>query len=218
MVDWYIGYNFVRSVNIFWTKLMSIDAEKAALNKRLAWRLSWIVAAGLLFGFAIAPIYDVMCRTIGLNGRADTSATVLDKSLKVDKTRWVTVIFTGNTMPGLSWSFHPTQNSMRVHPGEIKLATYIAKNNAQESVIGVAVPSIAPELASLYFKKIECFCFKQQGLKSGESKEMPLRFYVSPNLPSDVNTVTLSYAFYNSLPTANQAALNQEGKNEARLN
>lgn len=197
---------------------MSIDEEKSALNKRLAWRLSWIVFAGLLFGFAIAPIYDVMCKAIGLNGRADSSATVLDKSVKVDKTRWVTVIFTGNTMPGLNWSFHPTQNSLRVHPGEIKLATYIAKNDAKESVTGVAVPSVSPELASLYFKKIECFCFKQQGLKPGESKEMPLRFYVSPDLPSDVNTVTLSYAFYNSLPASNQAALSQEGKTGAVLN
>lgn len=197
---------------------MSIDEEKSALNKRLAWRLSWIVFAGLLFGFAIAPIYDVMCKAIGLNGRADSSATVLDKSVKVDKTRWVTVIFTGNTMPGLNWSFHPTQNSLRVHPGEIKLATYIAKNDAKESVTGVAVPSVSPELAALYFKKIECFCFKQQGLKPGESKEMPLRFYVSPDLPSDVNTVTLSYAFYNSLPASNQAALSQEGKTGAVLN
>lgn len=197
---------------------MSINEEKSALNKRLAWRLSLIVFAGLLFGFAIAPIYDVMCKALGLNGRADSSATVLDKSVKVDKTRWVTVIFTGNTMPGLSWSFYPTQNSLRVHPGEIKLATYIAKNDAKESVTGVAVPSVSPELASLYFKKIECFCFKQQGLKPGESKEMPLRFYVSPDLPSDVNTVTLSYAFYNSLPASNQAALNRGGKSGARLN
>ena len=197
---------------------MSVNEEKSALNKRLAWRLSWIVAAGLLFGFAIAPIYDVMCKTIGLNGRADSSATVLNKSLKVDKNRWVTVILAGNPMPGLSWSFHPTQNSMRVHPGEIKLATYIAKNNAKDSVIGIAVPSVTPELAALYFKKIECFCFKQQGLKPGESKEMPLRFYVSPNLPSDVNTVTLSYAFYNSVPTESQAALNQGASNGAVLN
>lgn len=197
---------------------MSIGEEKSVLNKRLAWRLSLIVVAGLLFGFALAPIYDVMCKTLGLNGKADSSAAALNKSLKVDKDRWVTVIFTGNTMPGLSWSFHPTQTSMRVHPGEIKLATYIARNDAKESVTGVAVPSITPELAALHFKKIECFCFKQQGLKAGESKEMPLRFYVSPNLPSDVNTVTLSYAFYNSLPAANQAALNQEGKGQARLN
>ncbi len=78
---------------------MSIGEEKSALNKRLAWRLSWIVVAGLLFGFAIAPIYDVMCKTLGLNGKADSSAAALNASLKVDKTRWVTVIFTGNTMP-----------------------------------------------------------------------------------------------------------------------
>ncbi len=107
---------------------------------------------------------------------------------------------------------------MRVHPGEIKLTTYIAKNETKESVTGVAVPSITPELAALHFKKIECFCFKQQALKPNESKEMPLRFYVSPNLPRDVNTVTLSYAFYNSLPAANQAALNKDGKDGAQLN
>ena len=127
----------------------------------------------------------------------------------VDKDRWVTVIFTGSSMPGLGWNFYPTATSMRVHPGEIKMATYIAKNNAKENVVGVAVPSVTPELAALYFKKIECFCFKQQGLDPAESKEMPLRFYVSPDLPKDVNTVTLSYAFYNSSPKANQAGLNQ---------
>jgi cytochrome c oxidase assembly protein subunit 11 len=138
--------------------------------------------------------------------------------MKVDEKRWVTVIFTGDTMPGLSWSFHPTQTSMRVHPGEIKLATYIAKNNAGEDVTGVAVPSVTPELASLYFKKIECFCFKQQELKAGDSREMPLRFYVSPDLPADVNTVTLSYAFYNSLSTVDQTASNQKGANKAVLN
>jgi cytochrome c oxidase assembly protein subunit 11 len=197
---------------------VSTSPEKAALNKRLAWRLSWIVLAGLLFGFAIAPLYDMMCRAIGLNGKADTSATLAEKSMKVDKTRMVNVIFTGNTMPGLSWSFHPTQTSMQVHPGEIKMATYVAQNNAKESVVGVAVPSVAPEVASLYFKKIECFCFNQQELKAGESKEMPLRFYVSPDIPADVNTVTLSYAFYNGESTASQAALNQQGKGKAVLN
>lgn len=197
---------------------MSTPSEKAALNKRLAWRLSWIVAAGLLFGFAIAPLYNVMCKAIGLNGRADSSATAASSSMKVDEKRWVTVIFTGDTMPGLSWSFHPTQTSMRVHPGEIKLATYIAKNNAGEDVTGVAVPSVTPELASLYFKKIECFCFKQQELKAGDSREMPLRFYVSPDLPADVNTVTLSYAFYNSLSKVDQTASNQKGEDKAVLN
>ena len=189
--------------------MKEIIKDQQALNKKLAWRLSMIVFVGLAFSFAIAPLYDVVCKKIGLNGKADSSATVFDKNIVIDKDRWVTVIFTGNSMPGLGWSFYPTATSIRVHPGEIKLATYVAKNNATENVVGIAVPSVTPELAALYFKKIECFCFKQQGLKPAESKEMPLRFYVSPDLPKDVNTVTLSYAFYNTSQKANQTGLNQ---------
>ncbi|MGQ0443439.1 MAG: cytochrome c oxidase assembly protein [Methylophilaceae bacterium] len=192
---------------------MNSDADKERLNKRLAGKLSLIVVAGLLFGFALAPLYDVMCKAIGLNGRADTSASVVEKNLKVDKTRYVTVLFTGNTMPGLSWGFHPKENSMRVHPGEIMLTSYYAKNEGADSMIGVAVPSVSPELASLYFKKIECFCFNQQTLKSGESKEMPLRFYVSPDLPAEVNTVTLSYAFYNGTTQLSDASNTTQAKN-----
>lgn len=189
--------------------MIEIPSKVQDLNRKLAWRLSLIVFFGLAFSFAVAPLYDVMCKKLGLNGRADSSATAFDKNIVVDKNRWVTVIFTGSSMPGLGWSFHPTSNTMRVHPGEIKMASYIAKNNANENVIGVAVPSVTPELAALYFKKIECFCFQKQGLNPAESKEMPLRFYVSPDLPKDVNTVTLSYAFYNSSPTADKTGLNQ---------
>ena len=182
------------------------------LNKRLAWKLSLIVFAGLLFAFAIAPLYDVMCKKFGLNGRADNTMTASDKNMKVDTTRWVTVIFTGNTMPGLGWTFQPKQTSMRVHPGEITLTSYTAKNNAIDSQLGVAVPSITPELATLYFKKIECFCFKQQTLKAGENKVMPVMFYVKPDLPADVNTVTLNYAFYNGNAGLSQAALAEKAQ------
>lgn len=188
-----------------------IAIEQSKRNKDLGLKLCWFVVVGLVFGFAIAPIYDVMCKKFGLNGRADSSASSFDKTQKIDKTRWVTVLFTGNTMPGLGWSFHPKQTSIRVHPGEITLTSYIAKNNAAESVLGVAVPSITPELATLYFKKIECFCFKQQTLKAGESKEMPVMFYVKPDLPAEVNTVTLNYAFYNGAQQVNAAALKAAG-------
>ena len=187
------------------------DSEHSSVasnkNSRLAWGLSLIVLAGLLFGFAIAPIYDVMCKQFGINGRADSVATNFDKSIKIDKTRWVTVYFTGNTMPGLAWSFAPKNLSMRVHPGEISLTSYTAKNNANDSQLGVAVPSVTPEVAMLSFKKIECFCFKQQTLKAGETREMPVMFYVKPDLPSDISEVTLSYAFYNGLPSADKAGL-----------
>ena len=187
------------------------DSEHSSVasnkNSRLAWGLSLIVLAGLLFGFAIAPIYDVMCKQFGINGRADSVATNFDKSIKIDKTRWVTVYFTGNTMPGLAWSFAPKNLSMRVHPGEISLTSYTAKNNANDSQPGVAVPSVTPEVAMLSFKKIECFCFKQQTLKAGETREMPVMFYVKPDLPNDISEVTLSYAFYNGLPSADKAGL-----------
>ena len=176
-------------------------------NGKLAWRLSLIVLAGLVFGFAIAPIYDVMCKRFGLNGRADSVATNFDKSIKIDKSRWVTVNFTGNTMPGLAWSFAPKTISMRVHPGEISLTSYTAKNNASINVLGVAVPSVTPEIAMLSFKKIECFCFKQQTLRAGETREMPVMFYVKPDLPKDINELTLSYAFYNGIPSADKAGL-----------
>jgi cytochrome c oxidase assembly protein subunit 11 len=194
------------------------ESVLSATNNRLAWKLSLIVLAGLLFAFAIAPLYDMLCKELGLNGRADSTMTASDKNMKIDKTRWVTVIFTGNTMPGLAWSFQPSDTTLRVHPGEITLTSYTAKNNGADSELGVAVPSVTPELAALYFKKIECFCFKQQTLKSGESKKMPVMFYVRPDLPSDVNTVTLNYAFYNGVTSLGQAALNQADKTTTKVN
>lgn len=167
-------------------------------NKSLAIKLIIIVVAGLAFGFAIAPLYDAVCKAIGLNGRADTTATDVSNKVVVDKSRTITVLFTGTTMPGLDWSFESNQTSMKVHPGEITLTSYKAKNNGKEAIVGTAVPSVVPEVASLHFKKIECFCFSNQTLQPGEMKDMPIRYYVSPDLPKEINTVTLSYSFYNA--------------------
>ena len=170
--------------------------RKDNTNRSLAVKLLIITLAGLAFGFALAPLYDVVCDAIGLNGRGDTSATEMTKNVTVDHSRKVTVIFTGSTMPGLDWSFEANEPKVVLSPGEIKLTSYKAINNSSESVIGSAVPSVSPEVASLYFKKIECFCFNQQSLKPGEIKDMPIRFFVSPDLPKDIQTVTLSYSFY----------------------
>jgi len=177
---------------------MSEKENTSANNKNLAVKLLIIVIAGLAFGFAIAPLYDAVCKAIGLNGRADTTATDSTQNIAVDESREVTVIFTGTTMPGLDWSFAANENSVTVHPGEIKLTSYQAINNGPEAIVGSAVPSVTPEVAALYFKKIECFCFNKQTLRAGEVKDMPIRFFVSPDLPNDIKTVTLSYAFYKS--------------------
>lgn len=168
------------------------------LNRRLAHKLLWLVAGALVFAFALVPLYNVLCKLTGLNGKTDNVAT-LDTQSRIDTTRWVSVSFTSSVMPGLSWSFQPKDPALRVHPGQIETVTFIAKNLANETVTGQAVPSISPSKATAYFKKIECFCFQRQDLKPGESREMPLRFYVSPDLPDDVGEVTLSYAFYHAV-------------------
>jgi cytochrome c oxidase assembly protein subunit 11 len=190
-----------------WHLIMANNVESNANNKKLAIKLVLIVVAGLAFGFALAPLYDVVCKTIGLNGRGDTTATVASTKQEVDMSRIVEVIFTGNTMPGLDWEFSSNEATMQLHPGEIKLTSFTAKNVGKKAVTGVAVPSVAPEVASLYFKKIACFCFNEQTLAAGESKEMPVRFFVSPDLPKDITTVTLSYAFYNANDRVNAAAV-----------
>ena len=176
---------------------ISAAEQRQKSNRRLGFKLLWIVGAALLFAFALVPLYDVLCKVTGLNGKTEGSAA--SANVRVDTARWVTVEFTGNVMPGLGWNFYPKQASMRVHPGQIETALYEAKNITNEVVTGQAIPSVSPGLAALYFKKIECFCFQRQELKPGETKVMPLRFYVSPDLPKDVGAVTLSYAFFNAV-------------------
>ena len=167
-------------------------------NKILVRKLLWLLLGSLLFAFALVPIYDVLCEMTGLNGKTNNTAAVLTKA-KVDETRWVTVQFTTNVMPGLGWNFYPKQSSIKMHPGQIETVVFIAKNTTNQVVVGRAIPSITPGIAAANLKKIECFCFINQALKPGEEKEMPLRFFVSPELPKDVSDMTLSYAFFPSV-------------------
>ena len=88
-------------------------------------------------------------------------------------------------MPGLGWNFYPKQANIKLHPGQIETVIFVAKNTTNEVVVGRAVPSVTPGIAATNLKKIECFCFVNQSLKPGEEKEMPLRFFVSPELPKD---------------------------------
>ena len=164
-------------------------------NSRLVRKLLWIVLGSLLFAFALVPLYDVLCNLTGLNGKTQNTAAVLSKA-KVDNSRWVTVQFTSSVMPGLGWNFYPKQPSVKLHPGQIETVIFVAKNTTNEVVVGRAVPSVTPGVAAANLKKIECFCFVNQSLKPGEEKEMPLRFFVSPELPKDVSDMTLSYSFF----------------------
>lgn len=169
--------------------------ELRRANKRLAIKLGAVAIGALGFGFALVPLYNVFCEATGLNGKTNAESAS-PTAVKVDKTRWVTVQFTGTVMPGLSWEFHPQQASMRVHPGEIVRVSYYAKNSTNQTIVGQAVPSVTPSQAAQHFVKLDCFCFKQQALEPGAEKEMGLTFIISPELSKEVGTVTLSYAFF----------------------
>ena len=169
-------------------------------NSRLVKKLLWLVFGSLLFAFALVPLYDVLCSLTGLNGKTQNTSSVMAQA-KVDNTRWVTIQFTSSVMPGLGWNFYPKQGSIKLHPGQIETVIFVAKNTTNEVVVGRAVPSVTPGIAASNLKKIECFCFVNQSLKAGEEKEMPLRFFVSPELPKEVSDMTLSYSFFPAVQT-----------------
>ena len=168
-------------------------ADKVRSSTR---KLTVLVLCMFGFGFAMVPLYDLLCSVTGLNG--STTGRVLEETAlegQVDYSRTITVEFDATNNAGLPWDFYPMVKKVTVHPGEVKDVMYYAKNNSNKTIIAQAIPGITPWQATGYFKKTECFCFKQQTLKPGEVKEMPLRFIIDTELPKDFQTITLSYTF-----------------------
>ena len=177
---------------------MTGAAQKQTANRRLIVRLLAVVFAMFGFGFALVPLYDLFCDITGLNGKTGVTDKRTINETRVDEDRWVTVEFTGNVASGLPWEFRPSVLKIQVHPGAVAKVVYVARNAGEQATVGRAIPSVTPGKAAAYFKKIECFCFSEQTLEAGERKEMPVQFVVERDLPKEVNTITLSYAFFNT--------------------
>lgn len=170
--------------------------ELASRNRKLVGRLGMAAVVMFGFGFAMVPLYNVFCDITGLNGKTGRIEAEAALGQAVDMEREVTVEFVVSVNSDLPWEIKPMVRQIKVHPGAVTEVKYAARNITGNTVIGQAVPSLVPGLASKYFNKTECFCFTQQTLAAGEYKEMPLRFVVDPALPKDVNSVALSYTFY----------------------
>lgn len=162
-------------------------------NQRMFTRLSVFALLMFGFGFAMVPFYQKLCQVTGLTDLLQPNAAVANT--QIDTSRWVTLEFDANTH-GLPWQFAPVQRSVRVHPGEITQVEFSIKNNGTSAMVGQAIPSYGPKHAAAFVKKLECFCFKQQALAAGESRQMPVQFVIDPALPGDINTFTLSYTFF----------------------
>lgn len=158
-------------------------------------KLFGVALAAFGFAFSLVPLYRIACEKVFGVRLEQGPATVAAGTAKADA-RWVTVEFDGAVNSKLPWTFEPEQKSMRVQVGRQYEALYAARNTSDRPIVGNAVPSVAPAKASAYFNKTECFCFTEQLLAAGESRDMPVRFIVDPDLPAAVKTLTLSYTFF----------------------
>jgi cytochrome c oxidase assembly protein subunit 11 len=168
--------------------------NRAKANRQLMQKLLVVVAVMFGFGFALVPFYEKICEVTGIRNVFQPDA-VAAQNTQVDLSRKISVEFDANTQR-LPWIFKPLQASVSVHPGELTQVVYEVKNTLDRPITGQAVPSYSPQQAALYFAKVECFCFRQQLLAPGEVRRMPVVFVIDPKLPPELNTVTLSYTFF----------------------
>ncbi|HET6396339.1 MAG TPA: cytochrome c oxidase assembly protein [Pseudoxanthomonas sp.] len=172
-------------------------SAQGAPRRGAGWlKLAGVAVAAFAFTFSLVPLYRIACEKIFGIRLEQGPGQVSAASASGRKARTVTVQFDGGVNSKLPWSFHPEQLTMQVVPGELNEAMYFARNDGDRAIVGSAVPSVAPARASGHFTKTECFCFTAQTLQPGETREMPVRFIVDPDLPADVNTITLSYTFF----------------------
>lgn len=160
--------------------------------------MALVVIAMFGFGFALVPLYDVICDITGINGKTgviDASQTDLDR-LTPDITREVKVSFVTSVNQFAPIEFRAEVPTMEINPGGVYEAKFIARNITEQFLIGQAVPSVSPREASLYFNKVECFCFDNQPFEAGEEKIMPVKFVVDKELPAHYKSVVLSYTFF----------------------
>lgn len=182
-------------------------------------RLVGVVVVMGALAWASVPFYDWFCRVTGFGGVTNVadagSSEVLDQTIKVR--------FDASKERGMPWEFKPMAREMELRIGENGLAFYEAYNPTDRPVAGQASYNVTPYEAGNFFVKVDCFCFEEQVLQPGERVQMPVSFFVDPEIVTDrdakyTHTITLSYTFYEiDLPEA-QAALVQDGENDKNVN
>lgn len=173
------------------------DAPLKKANRSLTRQL-WIFAAGSFgFGFALVPLYDVLCDVTGYGDRSKLAeaSTVVEAP---DENRSVTVEFIADAQAFGDWEFRAAAGSLQVHPGRLYEAKFYARNLRSQPIVAQAIPSIAPLQATQYFHKTECFCFTPQPFDARQQRELTVRFIVDPKLPLSIDRLTLAYVMYDS--------------------
>jgi len=173
---------------------MTMDANK---NRKVAMIVGGVVVGMVGLAYAAVPLYEIFCRVTGYGGTTQrvemADARVIEREMKVR--------FRANVHRDMPWDFKPQQVSQKLKIGEQGLAYYEAYNPTDYTIVGRATYNVAPHKAGSYFSKVDCFCFTEQILKPGERVDMPVVYYIDPEIDQDVNLnevteVTLSYTFF----------------------
>ena len=168
-------------------------------NKKVAIIVVSIIFSMVGLTYAAFPLYDLFCRVTGYGG----TPKQVDESSENVGSRNFTVRFNSDIAKDLNWEFNPVQKQVNVKTGENKLIFFEAYNPTDKPITGVATYNITPERAAYHFSKVQCFCFEKQTLQPGERVQMPVSFYIDPEIEEDkdvgnLDTVTLSYTFFKS--------------------
>lgn len=166
-------------------------------NTRLLTICATVAVSMVGAAYAAVPLYNLFCRVTGYGGTTQVGVAAADRVLD----REVTVRFDASRNGGLPWEFAPIDRSITVNVGESALAYFRATNTSDRPITGVATYNVTPYKAAPYFVKLECFCFTEQTLQPGESIDMPVLFFVDPEIETDrraddIQTITLSYTFF----------------------
>lgn len=191
--------------------------RQAGKNRRLAVSLAAVAGGMLLAAYAAVPIYRLICVATGLNGTTQRA----DKAPGPVLSRVITVRFNSLVAPNLKWQFKPVELARDIQVGSTELAFYEATNESDKSIVGTATFNVTPEIAGRFFNKIECFCFKEQLLKPGETASFPVSFFIDPAIVDDpdasqLREITLSYTFFPLAGQNTEAAVKPEGKKNGK--
>ena len=163
--------------------------------KRTLRRLLIAVPVMFAFGWALIPLYNVLCEVTGLNGKIELRATN-DRNIEVDDGRDISIQFVSHNNEEMPWTFKPSEDNIQIQTGKYHTATFYVKNTTNKRMVAQAIPSVAPSNAAAHLKKLECFCFEQQELAPGEEALLPVRLIFDDELPSSINSVVLSYTIF----------------------
>jgi len=179
-----------------------VDTGTRQRNRSLTRSLLVMVAGSFAFGFALVPLYKVICEAAGIRVNDAPSAA---RASEAGAGRKVTLEFLSLEAPGSDFELVPEANQLALQPGRLYEAKFRIRNNATRPVVAQAVPSVAPSTTAKYLQKTECFCFTPQSFGASEEREFTVRFIVSPDLPVNVDRMTLAYSMY-ALPEQKLAA------------